>query len=212
MPYQQWMPSWLNPQTTIPTATPSPQVEFMEAANRLLPQMSPYDVRPWAQYLYAQEPQVFTGYNPQTVAAWQPPRLTAQQSAAYQNPERIQQGWDTLSGMVDPDSPAREWLNTVFQTAKQYQNPTRRGQQDYYRLMGDTATGTGLLGAPTSYGVTKEQAALWQPWLQSYIAPTTERLPKNTPTNAPSWITSSAMLGQPTTTRRASSWGNSRWL
>jgi len=219
----EWLPSWYNQNAWIPTATPSPQVEFMEAVNRLMPQMSPQDYQPWLSYLRTQQPDVFTGYTPEAIAQYQPPQRTPEQERALNVPGRYEQAKQSLfapSGIIDPDSPAREWLNSIFSTGQQLapktaapeSAPSKMQQQDLWRLLGDTQGGTGLLGSPTSYGVSQEQAGLWQPWLEQFLAPTTRNLPSYLPSNAPSWLTGSGMQAPITSVSRAGNWANPRWL
>ena len=218
-----YTPPWYDPNAWIPTATPSPQVEFMEAINRLMPTMSPQDYQPWLSYLRTQQPDVFTGYTPENIAQYQAPQRTPEQERALNVPERYDQAKGTLfgtGGIIDPDSPAREWLNSIFSTGQQLapktaapeSAPSKMQQQDIWRLLGGVQEGTGLLGSPTSYGVSKEQAALWQPWLEQFLAPTTRNLPNYLPSNAPSWLASSGTQAPKTSVSRAGTWANPRWL
>jgi hypothetical protein len=218
--YGSNMPSWYQPDAWIPTATPSPQVEFAEMANRLMPYMSPLDYRPWMTYLRTQEPSVFTEYTPERLAAWQPPRMTEQAYTPYTTRPRVEAARGELMGGLDPDSPAREWLNSIFNLAEQAAptsgapeaRPSRMQQQEYWRSIGDMATGTGLLGSPQSYGVPTEQAQLWQPFLEQFLAPTRERTPTYMPQNAPSWLMRSSLYGPRTSMQREGVWANPQWM
>lgn len=219
--YSQWLPNWLQPTVTIPEATPTPQTQFLDVVNRLMPYMGPNDIRAWAQYLQTHAPQTYTSYAPETVAAWQPPALTRQQERTYNAPERIQAAKQAMfdQNMVDPDAPAREWLKNIFSTAEQYSGEqSKRRQQEYWRLLGSAANtqtntaGTGLLGSPASFGVTQEEGALWRPWLESFLSPTRQRMTGSIATNAPSWVSDSSLYGPYNQYRRGSAWANPRWM
>lgn len=190
MPYNA--PEWWMNNPTIPTATPSPQTEFMEVANAMMPYASPYDWQKWANYLWANEPQVYTGYTPQALQAWTPPRLTKAQEQAYYNPERYTAAQNFLfgdtgtTGKIDLDSPVRQWLQSLVTTGQQYgpQN-TRAQRRTIESQLND------LLSSPQSYGVDEATGALWKPWAQSFVAPTTKKVPWAARSELP-WVQTSS--------------------
>ncbi len=175
--YSSWTPSWWQGGQTIPTTVPSTSVEFLEAANQLMPYMSPQDMARLGMYLYAQQPKVFTGYAPQNIQSWAPPRLTKAQEKTLYSPDRYTQAQNYMfgdtgtAGKIDPDSPVRQWLQNIMATGQQYgpQN-TRAQRRTVESQLSD------LLGSPQSYGVDETGAALWKPWLQSFVAPTTKKM------------------------------------
>jgi hypothetical protein len=200
---------------------PSVEAEFLDVVNRMLPSMGPMDVQPWAQYLYAQAPTTYGTYAPETVAAWRPPRFTPQQQQQLTTAPRYQQARQTMMPMIDPDSPVKDWLNTIFTTAEQFapgservpgQRATRRQQQEYWRLIGGPEERTGLMGKPTAYGVPEQTAELWRPWLESFLAPTQERPPRYMVPGMPGWVGRSYWLGPQTNVQRGGTWANPRWL
>lgn len=207
-----WMPEWYNPNVTIPTATPSPQTEYMEMVNRMMPYGSAYDVPRWAQYLYANQPQVFTGYAPQAVNAWSPFAAPQLQDTRA----RYDQARSTLlgEGGLDVDSPVRQWLDVITGTAQKFAptsaapeaRRTRGQQREYEKTMSE------LMEQPEAYGVAKETGALWKPWLESYLAPTTQRLDTRISPTAPEWMLRSSILGPQTTKYRGNTWAQKRWL
>ena len=220
MAYGDWLPEWYNPQATYPTATWTPQAEYLGAVSRMMPYMSPYDVKPWATQLYAQAPEAFP-YTPEQLGSWRPPAMTRQQEREQQMASRFAQAREQLfgGGVLDENSPVREWLNSIIGTAEQYAptsaapeaRPSRGQQQEFWRQIGSAETQSGLLGRPEAYGATAETAALWRPWLEQFLAPTQRTGMKYLPSTAPSWVQSASLLGPKTSTQRGGVWGNPRW-
>jgi len=221
MAYGDWLPQWYNPEAFYPSATWSPQAEYIDTVSKLMPYMSPLDVKPWATYLYTQAPEAFP-YTPEQLGSWRPPAFTPAQEREQQLNTRFSQARQQLFGdnaLVDEASPVREWLNAVIGTAEQYApstaapeaRPSRGQQQELWRQIGDIESQTGLLGKPQAYGVSTETAALWRPWLEQFLAPTQQTGMKYLPSTAPSWLQSASLRGPKTSTQRGGVWGNPRW-
>jgi len=222
--YQQWLPTWYDPALRYPTATYSPEAEFVNAVSAAMPYMSPSDYRPWMAFLRAQAPGTFA-YSPEMTAQMQVPRMLPEAYAPYQTAGRVEQAREALMGgerpLIAESSPVRQWVDAVMGAAQTFGyggeqspwgTPTRRQRLEYMRTMGSPETQSGILGTPQGFGVSEEQAALWTPWLEQFIAPTQEKAPTWLPQNAPNWLTESATVGPRTSVRRGGTWANPRWL
>jgi hypothetical protein len=198
------VPAWWNPDIVYPTITPSPQVSFMESVNRMMPYISPLDQRRWATYLWSNAPTVFP-YAPETLGDWRPPPVAAPPAA-----QRTQQAQQTLmgpEGTIDPDAPARQWLESIIGVAGEYAGPRTRGQQrQYEQRVGE------MFANPMSYGVSQEEGAMWQPWIQSLVQPTTQHLSTRISPQAPEWMQAASIYGPKTTRFRGTKWANPRWF
>jgi len=212
--YTQYTPQWWQPDLRLPSVAPSAQTQFLEMINKLLPYTSPNDYRRWATYLYANAPNSFGAYAPENLAGWQP-TITPQQQAQFETPERHTQARQAISQAVDVDSPVKAWLDAITKTAEEYApggtfapegRRTRAQQRGYEQAM------TTYLEQPTGYGVSQEEAALWRPWLETYIAPTTGKMAPTVSANAPEWMLRSSLYGPQSNKVRGSRWANPGWF
>ena len=120
--------------TWIPSAGSSPNVEYQESLNALLPWMSPQDQMFYADYLAAVQPDIYgrPGEQYGHVVGGNAPALARQilrpeQQYQYAASDRMKSARDTLMSTapgflppVDPDSPVYLWLDSVLSGAQQY--------------------------------------------------------------------------------------------